>query len=74
MNRTQRIAIITLIVLGMLTLATAAYAPHSSTLAKAAQKTAYVAPCAATPSLVSPVYPIPSPDVIERGHSAGATH
>jgi hypothetical protein len=79
MNRDRRIIVMILIV-AALTVATAAYAPYSSTLSKMAQNSASVSPCGAvTPLSAQPAtsalasngakYPVPSEDVIAQGHS-----
>ena len=71
MNRNQRITLI-LMVLAALTLATAAYAPYSSTLTHIAKENATYAPCSTTtlpePSQAAK-YPVPPEDVIAQGHS-----
>ena len=70
----SRITALAFFVLGMLTMAAAAYAPHNSTMRNLARKTAYVAPCSSTiawdskPQQVA-AYPVPGEDVIARGHS-----
>ena len=76
----KRLSAVTMFVLATVTVATAAYAPHSATLAALSRKTAYVAPCSTTIALRSEgsfaaradttPYPVPSPEVIARGHSA----
>ena len=79
MNRDRRFTVVILVV-AALTVATAAYAPHSSTLSKMAQNSASVSPCGSvTPPLAQPaastlasnqpIYPVPSEDVIAQGHS-----
>lgn len=77
MSRKQLTTTVTTFAFGALVVAAAAYAPHSSALAKFAQKTAYVAPCSTIgfpasnetkPTQVA-AYPVPSEDVIARGHS-----
>lgn len=76
MSRKQFTA--TLLALGSLTLGAAAYAPHSTTMKSLARKHAYVAPCstdpfpaqnAAAPATQAEAHPVPSEDVIARGHS-----
>jgi len=76
MNRNRRVTV-TILTLAALALATAAYAPHSETLAKMAQNNASITPCGAVPALSNsptPKYPVPSEDVIARGHSGNAAN
>jgi hypothetical protein len=50
----------------------AAYAPHSEALSKLSRENASIAPCAGgfqSADLSGPKYPVPSPDLIARGHS-----
>ena len=70
--KSNRRVTVTILALAALALATAAYAPHSSTLAKIAQTSAPITPCGSAPALTTdqtPKYPVPSEDVIARGHS-----
>ena len=82
MNRDRRITVMILVV-AALTVATAAYAPYSSTLSKMAQNSASISPCGAVTPLSAqpaatalasnqPKYPVPSEDVIAQGHSGQA--
>ena len=84
MNRDRRMTVAILIV-AALTVATAAYAPHSATLSRMAQNTASVSPCGAVTPLSAqpaatavasnePKYPVPSEDLIAQGHSGQALH
>jgi hypothetical protein len=71
--KSNRRVTVTILALAALALATAAYAPHSSTLTKIAQTSAPITPCGAGPALTTgsgtPKYPAPSEDVIARGHA-----
>ena len=81
MSRKQLTTTVTTFAFGAFVVAAAAYAPHSAALAKIAQKTVYAAPCStigfpasnfATPKEKPQqvaAYPVPSEDVIAKGHS-----
>ena len=84
MKRNQVITPVLVFVLVLLAVAAAGYAPHSSNWRRASQNTAMYVPCnstialrstdagpaqVATQSANQPLYPVPSDDVIARGHS-----
>lgn len=80
MNRNRRLTV-TIVTLAALALATAAYAPHSETLAKMAETNAPITPCGAPQTFATSTdiastqtakYPVPSDDVIAQGHSGSA--
>jgi hypothetical protein len=84
MNRDRRMTVAILVV-AVLAVTTAAYAPYSSTLSKMAQNSAPISPCGAVTPLSAkaaptalasnqPKYPVPSEDVIAQGHSGVASH
>lgn len=72
MNRNSIKPAVAAFAFAALVIAAAAYAPHSEALSRLSRENASVAPCAggfAAADLSGPKYPVPSPEVIARGHS-----
>ena len=84
MKRNRIITPVLVLVLALLAVAAAAYAPHSATWRGVAQNNVLYTPCRSTMTLRStelgptqqtakkPLYPAPSEEVIARGHSGQA--
>ena len=81
MKRNRIITPVMVLILALLAVAAAAYAPHSATWRGVAQNNVIYTPCTAPATFRStelasaqqaakkPLYPVPSEDVIARGHS-----
>lgn len=82
MKRNRIITPVLVLILALLAVAAAAYAPHSATWRGVAQNSVIYTPCttptlhstepASTQAVKKPLYPVPSDDVIARGHSGQA--